>query len=313
LNRHKSPISLYLLCITLSISLTGCDFFSQIGQYFNKSDSPKESSQTAAVDKPAKGNNQKSLQRNELARLGSWSISVEEFDERLKALKQVVPDYDIEGLESKKAVLDELVRQQLLVHEAEKSGLANNKDIVMAVDEFRRTLIVREIAKNITEKIKVSDEEVQQFYEENKDVLVDPFQWHVREIKVETQLKANELLVQILDNGDFATIAKQHSLGSTAADGGDLGFIVDVPFVEMGNPLLPLQPGEVSSVFKGPGGYYIVKLEEKTGGGAIALEDIRGDIIQNRTLFKQQQAIVEYIQNLEQNSTVERNDSLLSP
>ena len=168
--------------------------------------------------------NKKAPTANVLARVGNWTITVDEFNERLNALKEAVPDFDTTSMDAKKLVLETLVRQQLLVSEAEKVGLANQKDIEAAVEEFRRTLIVQEIVKNLVRDIKVSDEEASAFYEAQKTVLVEPAQWHVRSIVVDSQLRANELSTQILQGGDFAEIAKQNSIGDNAAQGGDLGF-----------------------------------------------------------------------------------------
>ncbi|MBI5416112.1 MAG: peptidyl-prolyl cis-trans isomerase [Candidatus Omnitrophica bacterium] len=249
---------------------------------------------------------------NVLARVGGWTISVEEFNDRLKALKEAVPDFDTTSLDAKKLVLETLVRQQLLVQEAEKIGLAGQKDIQAAVDEFRRTLVVQEVVKNIVRDINVSDEEAQAFYEQQKNVLVEPAQWHVREIVVDSQLKANELSVQLLQGGDFAEIAKQNSVGETAAQGGDLGTIAELPFPEMESALVPLKPGELSGVFKGPKGYYIVKLEEKKGGAPIPFEQIKKEIVDNQLMQKQQQAILAHVEKLKGQTPVEVKEDLLS-
>ena len=65
------------------------------------------------------------------------------------------------------------------------------------------------------------------------------------------------------------------------------------------------------SVFKGPEGFYIVKLEEKRGGEPIPFEEIKEEIIQNQTLAKQQKAIMDHIAELEKKIEVEKNESLL--
>ena len=59
----------------------------------------------------------------------------------------------------------------MLVLGAEQTELAHQKDIRAAVDEFRRTLIVREVARQLTENITISEEEARIFYGENEDVL----------------------------------------------------------------------------------------------------------------------------------------------
>jgi len=169
--------------------------------------------------------------------------------------------------------LDELINQQLLVAGAEQSGLTNKKDIDAAVEEFRRTLIVREVAAEITEDIRGSEADAREFYDENKEEMVGPTEWRVREIVLDTKAKATELLTQILSGADFAEMARLNSIVATGSKGGDLGYITEEPFAEMGAALLPLEEGDVSSVFKGPEGFYIVKLEEKRDGAPLAFDD----------------------------------------
>jgi len=263
----------------------------------------------SAVD--SKQSEQKAPAANALARVGNWTITVAEFNERLNALKEAVPDFDTTSMDAKKLVLETLVRQQLLVSEAEKVGLANQKDIEAAVEEFRRTLIVQEIVKNLVRDIKVSDEEASAFYEAQKAVLVEPAQRHVRAIVVDSQEKADALSTQLSQGADFGEIAKQNSIGETAAQGGDLGFVTEASFPEMQNAIASLSAGAISSVFKGPQGFYIVKVEEKKDGAPIPFEEIKKDIIENQLMLKQQQVILDYVEKLKGQTKVEIREDLL--
>lgn len=289
------------------VTVSGCDMVNTVKEYFSKSKKPVAN--PAATQSPVEAKNVKPVPENLIATVGSWTITKDEFEDRLKALKEVIPDFDTNDLEARKQVLEELVRQQLLVEDAVRTGLAKDKDITSAVEEFRRTLIVREIAQKLTQNISATDEEVRAFYEEKKDILVEAAEWHVREIKVDTKLKASEVLTEILKGADFAETAKINSKADNASSGGDMGFITDVPFPQMASALLPLKVGEVSTVFEGPDGFYIVKLDEKKGGTQIPFEKIKGDIEKNRTLFKQQQAILDYITKLQQEINVEINEN----
>ena len=317
----QKQLKLALFCFFVAIMSVRCDLINSTKEYFQDSGKKvkpaAQENKTAPAASPspvaptANPSEQKATSANVLARVGNWTITLDEFNERLNALKEAVPDFDTTSLDAKKLVLETLVRQQLLVSEAEKVGLANQKDIQAAVDEFRRTLIVQEIVKNLVRDIKVSDEEASAFYEAQKTVLVEPAQWHVRSLVIDSQLKANELSTQILQGGDFAEIAKQNSIGDNAAQGGDLGFIAEAPFAEMQNAIAPLNVGEVSGVFKGPQGFYIVKVEEKKGGTPIPFEDIKKDIIDNQMMLKQQQVILDHVEKLKGQTKVEIREDLL--
>lgn len=318
----KNSIELkFLLAFMLITIVSGCDMSSSAKEHIDKdkkqsntSNEPAQAAQQSSAPQAqtAQSNQPKPLTGNELARVGGWTITIEEFNERLAALKEVLPDFDTSNLEAKKLILDELVRQQLLVEEAEKSGLAKNEDIVAAVEEFRRTLIVREIAKNLTEKIVVTDEEAKTFYEERKDQIIDPSEYRVREIVLKDQIKANEILVEVLKGSDFTELAKLNSISPTATNGGDLGFITQEPFPEMAQEILALKAGETSNVFKGPQGHYIIKLEEIREGKTIPFEEIKKEIIQSQTLLKQQEAILGHIDQIRQQIPIEVREELLN-
>ncbi|OGX38395.1 MAG: hypothetical protein A3G91_03285 [Omnitrophica WOR_2 bacterium RIFCSPLOWO2_12_FULL_50_9] len=314
-------IAFFVLSLWMMTAGTGCDFINTLKEYFQGTEAGTPS-QPPVVERQAPAPKQEPvptpisvkevpLPENVLVRVGRWTMTSEEFQDRLNALKEVAPDFDVTAIEAKKLVLEELVRQQLLVQEAEQSGLANQKDIKAAVEEFQRTLIVQEAAKRLVNGIHVTDEEAKAFYEEQKGLLVEPPQWRVRAVIVDSQLKANELMVELLKGADFAEMAKQHSMGSSAAQGGDLGFITEAPFPEMVSALLPLNPGDLSSVFHGPDGYYIVKLEEKKEGKPIAFEEIKEEIIQDQMLRKQQKAILDHIEQLKKITTVEIKEERL--
>ena len=317
--KSRNHSAFFGLCLLFIAGITGCDFINSIKEYL--SGEPK----TPVVEKPLtvekqvpaqpapseKSAAEAPLPKNVLARVGSWTITVDEFKERLAALKEAVPNLDVTNIDSKRMVLEELIRQQLLVWDGERTGVASQKDIGMAVEEFRRTLIAEQMARKMTENIQVTDDEVQAFYEEQKKVLVEPAQWHVRMIVVDSQLKANELTVELLKGSDFAEMAKQHSIGDHASDGGDLGFITEAPFPEMAGALLPLKQGDISSIFQGPQGYYVVKVEEKKDGQQIPFEKIKDEIRANQLFLKQRDAVLDRIEKLKQETTVDIKEGLL--
>ena len=316
---HGGIVSL----VAFFIFLTGCDKIPFFKEYF----APK-TNQTAAAPavkgpapapqiavpapQPAVSPSDKPLADNELARVGDWSITIEEFNERLKRLKEVVPDFNPSDLETKKTILDELIRQQLLVTDAEKNGVSNSKDIKDALEEFRRTLLVREVANKITKDITVTEQEAEDYYNKNKEALAEPTQWHVREIVTNTEAGAKEILTALYGGGDFAQTAKDRSIGKTAANGGDLGFITETPFPQMQNALMALEVGGISSVLKGPDEkFYIVKLEEKHDGKVQEFPVLKDEIIKGLTLLKQQQVIVDYLNQLAAKIPTKVNEKLL--
>ena len=312
--RRQIPF-LFIISVFI-LSGAGCDFISSLKEYFVK---PKESSiqdiksqsKTPALSLPTAD---QPLAADVLARVGKWTLTKQEFQDRLAAIKEVVPDYDIGTLQNRQLVLEEIVRQQLLVEDAERSGMANQKDIQDAVEEFRRSIIVQETVRQLTEKIEVTEDEVTKFYNDNKALMKEIEEWHVSEIVLEDQAKASEFLVEVLKGADFAELARQNSVGDTKDAGGDLGFINEsnAPFPQMFSAITPLDVGGVSSVFKGPKDrYYIVKVQEKRGGREVPLEELKNDIMTTLKQQKQQQVLLDRLKELEQGIGVKINETLL--
>ncbi len=305
--------SLFLVCV----SIAGCDWLGLGSKKQDNAQSQPAASPTApAAPAPAVQNisdNSGPLPGNALVRIGKWTLTAEEFNDRVALLKQQLPDFKADDANSKKAVLEELVRQQLLVDDAENSGLADTKEVKDAVEDFRKTLLVQELAGKLTKEIAATEDDARVYYDANKSKFAEPVKWSVREIIVADEATAKGLLVQILQGADFAQLAQAQSKGATAADGGKLKPFTSAkaPFEAMDTAIANLEEGGVSAAFKGPQGYYIVKVDSKTGGMVKSFAEIKKDLIYGLTLQKQQEKILSHLRDLAQKDKPEYNQDLI--
>ncbi|MDD3374199.1 MAG: peptidyl-prolyl cis-trans isomerase [Candidatus Omnitrophica bacterium] len=309
--------------IFILLSTTGCDKFSFLEDYFpslkkNKKEKvvQKEnikSGQNEPVKKETivSAKPEAPLAKNVLVKMGDWTMTIEEFKEKTKGLKEVLPEYDENDPETKKLVLEELIRQQLLVEAAKKRGIDKKETVVAAIEEFKKTLLVRELAVEIAESIVVTDQEAKTFYDENQELFKEPDQWRIREILVDNEARAKELAVALLQGADFAQVARENSIAETASSGGDTGFVVEFEDPKIQNAVFTLEPGSASNVFKGDKGYYIVKLEEKKQGIMQNFEDVKEELKEGLVAMNQQQAIIDYVETLRSEANIEINEDLL--
>jgi len=299
--RRPGSMACGVLFLALGVvCLTGCD---RLGLGPKKQEAASQS--TTQVQGP--------LPKNVLARIGNWTLTTDEFNERLKLLKQGLPEFKENDANTKKMVLDELVRQQLLVKDAQDSGIGESKEIKDAVEDFRKTLLVQELANRLTKDVSANETDARLWYDDNKDKFTQPITWKVREIVVADEATAKGVLVQVLQGGDFAQIAQTQSKGKTAATGGELKpFLTGkAPFEAMQAAIANLDEGGVSTVFKGPQGYYIVKVESKKGGAVKSFADVKADLISGLTMQKQQAVILEHLNKLAEKNKVEINKELV--
>jgi len=294
--------------------LTGCDL---LGSGSKKSDDAKAQAQvTAPVAPPVQSSVQAPgpMPSNALVRVGDWVLTADDYNERLDLLKQQIPNFKDNDPNAKNAVLEELVRQQLLVKDAEDSDIANSKEIKDAIEDFRKTLLVQEEASRLTKNVIATEEDAHNYYDTNKERFIEPVKWNIRQIVVGDEASAKSILVQVLQGGDFAQIAQAQSKAANAIEGGKVKTFVTgkAPFEAMQIAISNLDAGGISGVFKGPEGFYIVKVDSKSGGDLKPFIDVKKDLIYGLTMQKQQAAILNHLKELADKNKPEYNRELIT-
>lgn len=300
--RHFTQRILLTACAgVVVIAFAGCDLLAPPQKAAKKQ--PVENKKEEK--KPAVSEEKTALPDNIVAKVGSWSLTADDFNQRLKMLKQGLPEFDENDPQTKATVLNELIRQQLLVNEAEASDIGSQKEIKEAIEDFRRTVLVQELANRLTKGVAATEEEAQEYYNQNKTLFIN---WKVRQIVVSDEAVAKDLVVKILQGGDFAALAKENSKDkATASEGGLVADLSRMPD-EVQKALVSMEAGSTSSVIKTPGGYYIVHVDEKKQEDFAKIKD---ELISGLTLRKQQTAIFEHINKLAEKNKVDVNEKLL--
>jgi len=251
------------------------------------------------------------LPKDVLVKVGDWTLTVNEFNERVKNIKQVVTTFDEKNVEAKKMLIEELVRQQLMVYEAREKKLNETKEFHATIKDFENNVLVQELVSGLTKDIQVTEDAAREYYDKNPDVFVKPVEKKISEIVVATETEARDILVQILQGADFANIAKERSSGKTAAEGGELGFLTKGTFEKMDKAMESLNKGGVSAVLQGPDGFYVVRADDVRGGDKVSFDEVKADLIKGLTAQKQQQVVLEKMAEIARKVKVSVNAELL--
>jgi len=248
-----------------------------------------------------------------IAKVNNLPIGLDDFNQEVEIYNANVPadkpELKLSTREQKVNYLkNEIVRRTLLYQEALDKGLDRNEDVVKALEKTKMDLLVLQLIKEATQKIDVSSKEIEDYYNNYKEQLKEPEERQVSEMVLSSEQDAKDILIQLLQAGDFATLAKERSTSSSAKSGGDLGFIkrgkksAQFDAVAFSDSL---EVGKISSIFKGPDGYYIIKLEAKRGGKQKPLSEMWDDIKRGLTFLKQQQAVEDLIGKLSRDAKIE--------
>ncbi len=161
------------------------------------------------------------------------------------------------------------------------------------------------IDSKIAGKAKVTDDDAEKYYNDNKEkfknpdlcrashILITPDEIQVKTdpnaAKAKAKAKIEELLKKLkTDKADFATLAKANSACPSSAKGGDLGFFKKgqmVPPFE--KAAFSMKPGEISDVVETQFGFHIIRTEERKEAGITPFEEAKADV--KETLLQEQQ------------------------
>lgn len=248
-----------------------------------------------------------------VAKINNYPVTKEELEQEIEAFNMIVPeDRPEEKITTREQKIDylknDITRRILLYQDALAKGLDRNKEVVQALEKTEQDLLVVELIKQLTRNIDVTSTEIEDYYNTYKEQLREPEEREIREIVVRTEPEAREILIQLLQGTEFADLARQRSISQTRKEGGSLGFIKPgTKFPQFDNIAFSetLEVGRVSNIFKGPDGYYIIKLESKRGGKQRSLSELWDDIKRVLTFVKQQKKIDDLFSKLSREAKFE--------
>lgn len=136
------------------------------------------------------------------------------------------------------------------------------------------------IRKLMEPRIKITDEEIEAFFEENKAAFGTAEEVEARHILVEDEKTAKEIAEKLKDGGDFAELAKENSKDpGSAANGGELGFFPRGTMVpEFEEAAFSLKVDEISDIVKTDNGYHIIQVTDKKEAKEATLKDSKEKI-----------------------------------
>lgn len=232
---------------------------------------------------------------------------------------QQIPEAQMKKVED--SILDSLIVGELLFQESKKKGVQVKPETVNeqltiikqrfpSEAEFNKALeknnmteskiradISRDMAiqqlidKEVDQKVKITDEESQTFYDTNpkffqqpervkaSHILIKIDEGASEEKKAEARKKIKDIQKKVQKGEDFAALAKTYSEGPSAPKGGDLDYFgrgqMVKPFEEAA---FSLKPNETSDIVETKFGYHLIKVVDKQPAKKMAYADVKDRI-----------------------------------
>ena len=233
-----------------------------------------------------------------VARVGSEKITADDISQRIKNAPLTYQEY-LSTQMGKEQFLDILIKQKIMLAMAKKKNIHKRKDIANSIKEikddyknkikqYEEELLIETYLKDLEDtELKVSDDEVEKYYNEHRKEYEKPTEIRLSHILVSSEEEAKNAIEKLKKGNDFETLAKEISLDPvTNLRGGDLGtFRPGELLPEFSNIVQNLKVGEFSSKpVKTSYGYHILKKTSQKTLPPMDIEESKKDI--RRILLK---------------------------
>jgi peptidyl-prolyl cis-trans isomerase C len=259
---------------------------------------------------------EKVLGEKGLVRINNVSISLEEFHQMSEG----------QSLEGKMRLLNEkglrdfldnyVITREVLYQEAKKKGLDKNKEILAKVDNFKRAMVIDALLEEVLrKKAEVSENEIGQYYKENKDLFTEPLEVKIRHIFVASEPALKEVLMKLSKGESFEKLAATYNVDPSRGDGGNLGYIrrgqLAPSFASFEEAAFSLRKrGEISEVVKTPYGYHLIRLEDSRGKFERPLDQVKEKIRFFLQTKKRQDVYLQYVKEAKSRAKIVINEKL---
>ena len=223
-----------------------------------------------------------------LAAVGGQSITEADVEQFLTALGPRGDAY--RSPEGKAAIVEELINRKLFLMEAQRNLFEAEAAFKAQLKQAKESLLINYAIEKAVSSVRVKDEEIVAFYEENKDKMGGGDTVNASHILVETEEEALRILDEIKGGLAFEEAAKKYSSCPSKEQGGNLGDFGRGQMVpEFEQAAFAMEVGEISAPVKTQFGYHLILLIGKKAGEVTPLSEVR-ERIEAELLRRNQQA-----------------------
>jgi parvulin-like peptidyl-prolyl isomerase len=192
-------------------------------------------------------------------------------------------------LEQKRDYVKGWIENEVLYQEAKRKRIDQDETIKWRIDQaVRSTIIEGFLEKELEARVKVSEDEAKQYYQENKDMFIrEQDEVRISHILVKNIAEAGLIAVRLQEGESFDTLASQMSLDEgTKERGGDMGYVplsnLPLNFYEAA---IKLEVGEISPPIRTNYGFDIIMVTDRKEKGSIREYELVKDQATNSLLF----------------------------
>ncbi|OGF68041.1 MAG: hypothetical protein A2Y62_00340 [Candidatus Fischerbacteria bacterium RBG_13_37_8] len=247
--------------------------------------------------------------------------------------------------EAKKLIIERMIESILLLQKAKERGISVEDEVLNSLEQLKKEnniasdeelsnalkqegITIEELKMQLRErtmqqkliyfylqgKVSITEQEMQQYYNEHIEDFTEPARFRISYIFISTADRTKEealtITEDILDKlkagTDFLQLATEYSEDASKEKGGDLGFLSKVEMNTLfAQSIDTMQVGQISELIESEDGYRIFKLTEKTEAQVNAYENVKNEIYQKIFEMRAEKYQDEFIKKLKEESYIQ--------
>ena len=219
----------------------------------------------------------------------------------------------------KKQVLQQLIGKELIYDNAKKSGILNSPEYKNEYNKLlksmKKELAIQVWQKNLLDSIKISNQELKDYYNKNKDEFKEKASVHARHILVKTKAKAEKIISELKGlsgqklKEKFIELAKEDSIGPSGPKGGDLGYFTKGQMVPaFSKRVFSMKKGTVTlTPVKTQFGYHVIYLQNKKPATIRPFNEVKTFIEERLKMEKFKKVFKEKMDALQKSAVIKPN------
>ena len=193
-------------------------------------------------------------------------------------------------------IIQQLVNEELLSQNVEKE----NQLTLLALEHEERSAKAAQMVSKILKNFP-NDELVASAYKNLTNQFKGSLEYNASHILVKEEDQAKTILKELKEGKEFEILAKEHSIGPTGKNGGNLNwFDLSAMVPEFSTALMVLSEGDISQPVKTEFGWHLIKLNKTREKQIPELKEVRDQLVQNL----RQKKINDYLSSLSKNSKI---------
>ncbi len=216
-------------------------------------------------------------------------------------------------MKRKKQILNAWIDRKVVDLEALNRHYELKSPLQSKLHRYRNRLLQDEFTNRvIVPKVRISDDEVIEYYTNHRSEYSKPVKMKLKQITLKSREDAEKVLKSLRAGASFNWLVKKKSTDEYASKGGVLDWMVKDSMKEpVRNVIDTLNPGDISEVIEVDSVFRIIKLQERGRQEFLSYEQVKSAV--QKKVFKKKYDVIysDYISTLKKAADIRINDSAI--